>query len=91
MVLSALLQGTPDVNGKKCGLPGNEWGGLIRPEGWGGCRPTPPWGGEGGWIGFWRKVKGGVGEPPHPGFRVLFRNSYLTAGVFFSGNKWMGS
>jgi hypothetical protein len=36
------------------------------------------------------KSEGGVGARP-PGFRELFRNSYLTTGAFFSGNKWMRS
>jgi len=78
MFRPTLSHGTPDVNGKKRGLPGNGWGRLDPAGGWGGCRQTPPRVGRG--VGsVLKKSEGGVrARPPfgnqleilivHPGY-----------------------
>jgi len=63
MFRSTLSHGTPDVNGKNCGLPGNEWG--VDPAGWmGGLPANPPMGWGGGLHAFEKLMVGGLAMTP---------------------------
>ena len=77
------------MNGKIAVYPEMSRG--VGSAGGGGCRQTPPWGGEGGWIGFGKNSEGGVGARPPLVSGHCLEILIVQPGAFFSGNKWMRS